>query len=122
MMKLVTAIAALLAIGMIALAVAIALKPDLPPAPCQAWDDPREAACTSVAEIIAGKADILVILHEQGHAGWTLLDGQDTRGRKPVAWPKASALEADPTIRAALTTPCGHRAVRKSRAEPWIIE
>lgn len=122
MMKLATAIAAVLAIGMIALAVMIALKPDLPPEPCYSWDDPREAVCTSLAGIVDGKTDILVIFHQAGPGGWALLDGQDLHGRKPVAWPKESALKADPTIRAALTTPCGHRAVRKSKAEPWIIE
>lgn len=122
MMKAVTVIAAVLAIGMIAMAVVIAVKPDQPPEPCYSWDDQREAACISLSEIIDGKADILVIFHQAGHSGWTLLDGQDVRGRKPVAWPKESALKADLTIRAALTTPCGHRAVRKSKADPWIIE
>jgi hypothetical protein len=122
MLKLATAIAALLAIGMIALAVTIAVKPDLPPVPCYAWSDAREAGCTSLAEIVAGKADILVIYHQAGPGGWALLDGQDLHGRKPVAWPKEAALAADPSIRAALTTPCGHRAVRKSRSEPWTIE
>jgi hypothetical protein len=47
------------------------------------WDDPLDRVAITVAEVLSGEREILLVRHESGHGGWQFMDGQDIAGRKP---------------------------------------
>jgi hypothetical protein len=46
------------------------------------WDD--EPIAITVPEVVAGKNEIVLVIHDPGHGGWQFMDGQEWKGRKPT--------------------------------------
>jgi hypothetical protein len=76
----------------------------------------------TVAEIASGARSTLLVIHDLGHGGWQLLDGQDLAGRKPLVVPKAQLLKVDPSLAGVTDLPVGWRARRSSRGDDWQRE
>jgi len=86
------------------------------------WDDPRDPVAITVPEVVAGKASIVLVIHDSGHGGWQFMDGQDVKGRKPAVIPKEQLLRLDPSLAELKDLPVGWRARRASPKDPWIRE
>jgi hypothetical protein len=86
------------------------------------WDDPRDPVAITVPEVIAGKSDILLVIHDSGHGGWQFMDGQDVKGRKAAVIPKDELLRIDPSLDGLKNLPVGWRARRASSKEAWVRE
>jgi hypothetical protein len=83
------------------------------------WDHPLDPIAITLAEIMDGRSDVLLVVHEAGHGGWQLLDGRDTSGRAPLVVPKEALLVLDATIREVTDLPAGWTARRVARGSPW---
>ena len=86
------------------------------------WDDSLDPAAITVDEVLSGKRDVLLVMHDEGHGGWQFYDGRDVTGRKPVVLPKAEFLLLDPTLGEVTDLPVGWLARRSARGRPWSRE
>ena len=80
------------------------------------WDD--EPIAITVPEFVAGKSDIVLVIHDPGHGGWQFTDGQEWKGRKPKVIPKAELLRLDPSLAEVKDLPVGWQAKRAHRKIP----
>jgi hypothetical protein len=83
------------------------------------WDDPLDPVAVTVDEVANGVRPVLIVMHEEGHGGWQLLDGDDVSERAPRVMPKADVLAIDPSLAAVKDLPVGWQAVRASVNAPW---
>ena len=63
-------------------------------------DDPLDPVAVTVEEIANGDRPVLIAMHEEGHGGWQLLDGDDVFERSPRVVPKADILKFSPGLAA----------------------
>ncbi len=84
------------------------------------WESPLDPVVITTEEIANGKAQILIVRHEEGHGGWQLYDGSDVSNKKPFILPKAEALNLDPTLYKITDLPVGWEARRISKNSKWV--
>jgi len=85
------------------------------------WNDPIDPVCITVDEVLEKKRDVLVVFHEEGHGGWSLMDGYDTEERKPQVVPKEMMLSIDPSLEEITDLEVGFVARRESKGSEWMI-
>lgn len=86
------------------------------------WNHPFNVAVVTVAEVVSGQRDVLLVRHDEGHGGWQFYDGQDVRGRKPKVIPRDQILKLDDSLAEVTDLPIGWLAPRKAKGQPWARE
>jgi hypothetical protein len=84
------------------------------------WMDPLDPVVVTVDEVASGAKPALLVMHDEGHGGWQILDGDDVAARSPVVVPKDRILAVDPTLREVTDLPVGWQATRKSARDRWM--
>jgi hypothetical protein len=86
------------------------------------WHHPLNIAVITVAEVLSGQRDVLLVRHDDGPGGWQFYDGEDVSGRKPAVVTREDILKLDPSLAEVTDLPVGWLAWRNAKRQPWTRE
>lgn len=86
------------------------------------WEHPFNVVVITQDEILSGKSDVLLVMHDEGHGGWQFYDGDDVTDRKPVAIEPDQILQIDRSLAEVTDLPVGWLAKRENKQQPWVRE
>lgn len=86
------------------------------------FDQPQNCATLVSKSILAGRAPILLVCHDEDDHGWQFLDGVSEDIEDIAIVGLAHILDLDSTMADHANLPPGYQASRKSEMSEWVIE
>jgi hypothetical protein len=84
------------------------------------FSDPTNVAVFTVADIVGGRAPILLVSHEEEDGGWQFLTGDDLPPQEHWKLVGLSTIVAiDPSVKELADLPLGYSASRASSTDAW---